>query len=136
MSVGIRVGSIVDEIGTPSFMHAFFSTISARCEPDGWGSRFPHLMNQLYQGHLLASHTEAALAELAVAKSELETFPPSQVVWDIENPDVQPPWGSDIADTITSLGNYFVSCGGRDLFELLEEALADAVKKRKDVIIE
>lgn len=33
MSAGIRVGSIVEEIGEPSFLHACFSTVSGHCEP-------------------------------------------------------------------------------------------------------
>lgn len=41
MTVGMTVGSITDELGAPSFVHAFFSTISAHCEPTGRGSLFP-----------------------------------------------------------------------------------------------
>lgn len=135
MAVGITVGSITDEIGAPSFVHAFFSTISAHCEPSGWGSRFPYLMNELYQGRLPHSHAKAALAELIQAKSQLEKLSPSQVVWDIENRKAQPPWGSNIAATITNLGNYFVSSTGRDLFALLEEALGAAAEEQRDAVL-
>jgi len=135
MAVGITVGSITDEIGAPSFVHAFFSTVSAHCEPNGWGSRFPHLMNELYQGRLPHSHAKAALTELIQAKSLLEKISPSQIVWDIEDRKAQPPWGTNIAATITSLGNYFVSSTGRDLFSLLEEALGAAAEKQRDVVL-
>lgn len=135
MAVGITVGSITDEIGAPSFVHAFFSTVSAHCEPSGWGSRFPHLMNELYQGRLPHSHAKAALAELIQAKSQLEKLLPSQVVWDIENRNAQPPWGTNIAATITNLGNYFVSSTGRDLFALLEEALGAAAEEQRDAVL-
>ena len=80
MGVGITVGSITDEIGAPSFLHAFFSTVSAHCEPAGWGTRFPYLMKELYQGSLPHTHARAALAELAQAKALLEKLPPSKVV--------------------------------------------------------
>ena len=60
MAVGVTVGSITDELGAASFVHAFFSTISAHCEPDGWGTSFPHLLNALYQGRL--AHQNAPLA--------------------------------------------------------------------------
>jgi len=69
MAVGITIGSITTEMGASSFVHAFFSTISAHCEPDGWGSRFPHLMNELYQGCLPHAHARAAMEELAQAKA-------------------------------------------------------------------
>jgi hypothetical protein len=136
MGVGIRVGSITDEIGAPSFLHAFFSTISVHCEPKGWGTRFPHLMNELYGGRLPASHARRALTELREAKDVLSKLPPSAVVWDIENRTARPPWGDQIASEITDLGNYFVSSAGRDLFQLFEEALAAAVEQRADAVIE
>ena len=135
MGVGITVGSITDEIGAPSFFHAFCSTISVHCEPNGWGTRFPHLMNELYQGRLSARNASAALAELREAKSILAKLPPSSIVWDIENRSAQPPWGRNIAPEITDLANYFVSSTGRDLFHLLEEALSASAKESKDAVI-
>jgi 2,3-bisphosphoglycerate-dependent phosphoglycerate mutase len=136
MAVGIRVGSVTSEIGTPSFLNAFFSTISVRCEPDGWGSQFPLLMNDLYQGRLSHKNARAALAELTAVKQLLEGFPPSAVVWDIDDLSARPPWGGEIAEEITSLGNYFVSSTGRDLFELLEESLSAAADMQRDATIE
>lgn len=135
MTVGITVGSITDEIGASSFVHAFFSTISAHCEPEGWGSKFPCLMLQLYQGKLPYEKAPEALRELSVAKSLLERLPPSAVVWDIEDKKAQPPWGSSIAPTITNLGNYFVSSTGRDVFALVEEALNASVDEKSDATL-
>ena len=135
MAVGITVGSITDEIGTPDFLHAFFSTISAHCDEGGWGSRFPHLFS-LYRGRLQASDAAEALRELREAHSQLLRLPPDRVVWDIENPRARPPWGANIAAEITSLGNYFVSSTGRDLFALLEEAFAECSEKGRDATVQ
>lgn len=135
MSVGIRVGSIADEIGTGSFLHAFFSTISAHCDGGKWGSCYPHLF-ELYAGHLPTRSAIAAVGELRNARSALLQLAPSQVVWDIQNPAAQPPWGNNIAPNITSLGTYFVSSTGRDLFELLEDALTAAAQEKQDAFIE
>jgi hypothetical protein len=135
MAVGITVGSITTEIGASSFVHAFFSTISAHCEPDGWGSRFPHLMNELYQGHLPYSHAGEALKELAQAKALLEKLPPSAVVWDIEDRAAQPPWGKNIAATIINLGHYFITSTGRDVFASLEEMLDYSAYKQQDATL-
>lgn len=71
MAVGIKVGSITDEIGTPDFFHAFFSTVNSNLEK-GWGSRFPVLLNNLYQGGLEAALAAKALAELEEVKGELD----------------------------------------------------------------
>ena len=135
MAVGVTVGSITDELGAPSFVHSFFSTISAHCEPAGWGRRFPHLMNELYQGRLPHASALLALAELQQAKTTLSNLPPRSVVWDIENRQSRPPWGDNIASHITSLGNYFVSSSGRDVFDLLGEALAASAEKQQDVVL-
>lgn len=126
MGVAIQVGSIADEIGSAAFFHAFFSTISVRLEPNGWGSRFPLLMRHLYHGELPSGLAAGALVELEEVCSELGRLPPSEVVWDAENRSAKPPWGDNISSDITSLGNYFVSSTGRDLFDLLREALQAA----------
>jgi hypothetical protein len=113
-------------VGTGDFFHAFFSTVGARLEPDGWGSRFPVLQNELYQGELAAEHAPAALAELDQVREELRRLPPSDVVWDVEDRSKQPPWGDDISDEITDLGNYFVTEDGKDLIDTAAEAIAYA----------
>ncbi|SFP61369.1 Imm70 family immunity protein [Variovorax sp. 770b2] len=134
MAVGVTAGSITNELGAPSFVHSFFSTISAHCEPDGWGSQFPHLMNELYQGHLPHGNALRALDELRLAKATLGKLPPSAVVWDIENRQARPPWGNNIASHITSLGNYTSS--GRDVFDVLERALAASAQERRDAVLQ
>src|SRR5690554_851207 len=111
MAVGIKVGSITDEIGTSDFFHAFFSTVSYNLEK-GWGSRFPALFEHLYQGSLEAELASAAIQELKLIKEELAAFAPSDVVWDIEDLSKQPPWGANISQEITSLANYFVTSTG------------------------
>jgi 2,3-bisphosphoglycerate-dependent phosphoglycerate mutase len=135
VAVGIQVGSIIDEIGTPSFFHAFFSTVSVHCEPNGWASRFPCLMGKLYNGELLPAESAIALLELHEAHVVLSKVPPASVVWDIEDRAAQPPWGSNISSDITSLGNYFVSSTGRNLFDLLTEALIASVEEGRDAKI-
>jgi 2,3-bisphosphoglycerate-dependent phosphoglycerate mutase len=126
VSVGVRVRSNMWLVGTGDFFHAFFSTISARLEPDGWGTRFPVLMNELYNGELAPEHAPAALAELDQVREDLRRLPPSDVVWDVEDRSKQPPWGDDISEDITDLGNYFVTEDGKDLIDVLSEAIAYA----------
>jgi len=125
MAVGIELGSVIDEIGTGDFFHAFFSTISGNLEPAGWGSRFPALMKKLYQGELAQQDAAGALAELDRVTAELAKLPVNKVIWDVEDRAKAPPWGNNIAKTITNLSNYFVTSTGRDLIELLREVLVE-----------
>ena len=135
MSVGIKVGSITDEIGTSEFFHAFFSTVSANLESEGWATRFPILLGKLYQGDLEPGLANQAVSELTQIRKELSEFEPDRVVWDIENRAKQPPWGNEISSEITSLANYFVTSTGRDLISTLIEALEDAAKGGKPATI-
>ena len=125
MTIGIQLGSIIDEVGTPAFLHAFFSTISGNLEPQGWGSRFPALLSKLYSGRLDASDATKARAELRIITDELTRLPPDRVIWDVEDRSARPLWGDNIAPDITSLANYFVTSTGRDLIQLLDEVLEE-----------
>lgn len=125
MTVGIQLGSVSDEIGASDFFHSFFSTISGNLEANGWGSRFPLLVQKLYSGELQQADSTAALAELEQIKKEFVRLAPSRVIWDIENREKTPPWGAKISAEITDLSNYFVTSTGRDLFDVLKEALEE-----------
>lgn len=136
MPVELRTGAVVWEVGSPDFLKSFFSTIAARLEPDGWGSRFPAVMRTLYGGKIEGEEAARAGAELDQIREELREYPPSEVVWDYEDRSKQPPWGDEIADTITDLGNYFVTSNGEDLFDVLSEALAYAARSEYPLVIE
>lgn len=136
MAVALRVGSNVWPVGTGEFFHAFFSTITVRLEPDGWGTRFPTVMHELYRGRLEgAEPAERAADELQQIRSQLAHFPPSDVVWDSEDRAKQPPWGDNISADITDLSNYFVTEDGRDLFEVLEAAVGYAGRPGRPLTI-
>jgi len=125
MAIGIKAGNIIDEIGEQDFFHAFFSTVSYHLEQNGWGSRFPILLNKLYQGQLSSEVAGQAIKELDIIRSELKKYSPDMVVWDIENLETKPPWGSNISNDITNLSNYFVTSTGRDLIDTLKECLEE-----------
>ena len=136
MAVGMRVGSNVWLIGSQDFLHSFFSTCAYRLERDGWGSRFPALQKDLYEGELQPGDVPSARAELATIQGELKELPPSEVIWDIEELSTRPPWGDDISPEITDLSNYFVTQDGRDLLGVFDEALAYAERVGAGVAIQ
>ena len=123
------------EIGSAAFLHAFFSTVAVRLEASRWGSRFPALLLQLYQGELPIDAVNQAQQELAIIEAELASFPPSDVVWDFEHRDRLPPWGSNIAASITSLANYFWTSDGHLLIDRIRHALTHASAQQSAVRI-
>ena len=120
--VGLKVGPIFYKIGSGSFLHCFFSTIAVRVENGNWGSKYPTLMKQLYQGEVTQEEIASINNELNDIKAELKKLEIGQVVWDIEDRSKQPPWGDKVADRITDLSNYFITSDGKDLFEVFYSA--------------
>ena len=133
MHVGVRVGSIIDEVGTPAFFNAAFSTVSVLLEDGQPGKRFPVFSRQLYAGQVPTAQAAALLRELHTIALELQQFSPAQLVWDAEDRSLTPPWGDRIAEHITSLGNYFVTSTGRELWALLIEAAEAAQAEQRDM---
>ena len=129
MAVGFKVKFYWYQIGHGDFFHAFFSTVAYNLENGSWGSRFPVIMNELYQGKLERENIDTAIEELNIIRKELQKFSPEKVVWDIENLSKQPPWGNDISKDITDLSNYFVTSDGNDFLTVFSHAL----KKAKEV---
>ncbi|SHH65806.1 Immunity protein 70 [Sporobacter termitidis DSM 10068] len=136
MSVGLRVWTIWYEVGTADFFYSFLSTVSYRLESDGWGSKYPIIMQSLYDGKLEYEHVPAAAAELTNIQAALTKLAPSDVVWDIEDLSKQPPWGDKISKSITSLANYFVTSDGKDLIKVIFNAFDRARELKTDVYIE
>ncbi len=96
MTVGIKFHGITTEIGPGALLHALFSTISYHLEPSGWGTRYPNLMNKLYQGQLDGQDAAMALQELVDVKEKLKDYKPEQVIWDIDDLKAKPPWGTQV----------------------------------------
>lgn len=134
-TVGLKVGSIVDEIGTQDFLHAFFSSISYYLEPDGWGTRFSELMNDFYQGKLNFADSIKVLKDIKIIREELRKYDPDKIIWDIEDNSKSPPWGNNISKDIKDLSNYFVTSTGKDLFEVIIECLNDSIDNHRDITI-
>lgn len=123
-------------IYTADFLHAFFSTVCGRLENGKWGSRYPYLMNELYQGVLPVKHLAAGTEELSQIKQELAQFAPDQVIWDIDDRSLTPPWGDNISDDITDLSNYFVTSEGEDFLSVFAAALDKAQQRNASLKIQ
>ena len=136
MAVGFTVDFYWYQIGYGEFLHSFFSTVAYNLEDGKWGSKFPIIMNELYQGTLDKASIEAAIEELKKIQSELREFQPDKVVWDIEDLSKQPPWGTNISSDITDLSNYFVTSSGDDFITVFFHALEKAQEMRVDLVVE
>lgn len=123
MALGILAGDLTWRVGSPDLLHAFFSTIAVRLEPAGWGTRFPALMNEFYEGELGPDRVETALSELMLARRELSFLPASRMVWDADEPDVPSPRRAAMAGGAPDASKCFFTEDGKDLFDVLLAAL-------------
>ena len=124
--VGFKVLYFFYPIGDDNFLYSFFSTIAHNLENRKWGKIFPVIMNELYNGKIENKNIDKALKELNTIKRNLKKFSPDKVVWDYHDLEKMPPWGNDIANSITDLSNYFVTSDGKDLIDVLFNALKEA----------
>jgi hypothetical protein len=136
MTTGFSVDFLWYPIGTDEFVNSFFSTISYHLEPEGRGTKYPYLTKNLYNGKLNWSDAQKAIEEAKEVYSQLSSIKPSQVIWDIENLSMKPPWGESISTDITSLANYFVTSSGKGLFEILFMALQNSYEEKIDIEIQ
>lgn len=136
MSVAAVAGEHTVEIGTPSFLKAFFSTVFAVLEAPGWGTRYPVLMRDFYQGRVAAALVATLADELSALRVALASHPPAAVVWDFERREARPPWGDAISSDITSLADYFVTSEGKNLLGELISLSEYASSRSLDVRIE
>lgn len=120
-------------IGNGEFFHSFFSTICMRLEDGKWGSKYPYIMKVMYRGCLSWKDVKYARKELKEIRAKLKGFPPSCVVWDIEDLSKMPPWGDRISDSITDMSNYYITSDGRDLIDVIFAAFDDAEKEKQKI---
>ncbi len=136
MAVGFKIKFFWYQIGSGDFLHAFFSTVCYNLEGSKWGSRFPHIMNELCAGELKVENVDSAINELNCIKAELSKIPKDKIIWDIEDLTKKAPWGDNISDSITDLSNYFVTSDGDDFITLFLNALEKAKKLNSNVKLE
>jgi hypothetical protein len=130
-----RVGPIAYPVGSAEFLGSFFDTTAVLLENGSRGSRYATLASLYEVGELPPDHTATARHELAEVAEALRSFTPSDVVWDIDDRTRRPPWGDDIAPTITTLANYHVTSDGRHLITVLDTALEAAARVNKPLHI-
>lgn len=123
-------------LGSPEFLYAFLSTITHHLEPEGQATRYPVIVNGLNGGRIEAFQAEKGIAEANEIRVKLRHYKPDDVIWDLDDIQAKPPWGSDISPHITDLSNYFVTSDGKDLFEVLLVQLDNLQKSGGALIVE
>jgi len=136
MTVGLKIRSIVVEVGPSRILTAFFSSIHCNLEGDKWGGEFPVLLNEFYSGTLPAESAAAALQELSAVDSKFKNLSPQKVVWDFEDLEMSRPDGVPYNDGANNLSEFFVTKTGHSLISVIESRIHYMIKKNRDMTID
>ncbi|NHZ34309.1 Imm70 family immunity protein [Massilia rubra] len=117
MAIAFKQGSVITQIGPGGVLHSLLSTVAVHLENGRWGSNFPFIMHDLYQGSVSAKNADAAYLEMQKIKAGLASLSAANVVWDIEDLAKRPPWGSVAGPHVTSMANYYVTSNGLNLVD-------------------
>jgi 2,3-bisphosphoglycerate-dependent phosphoglycerate mutase len=131
--VDLYAGNTMWTGGEDFWLHSFFSTIAYQLETDGWGSRFPALMDDLYAGRLPVDRVNEARAELATIDAELRQLPPEDRVFDYDDPKGPTPW--PVPPEAESLADCFLTANGLSILDVLARALDVSEEARADLEI-
>jgi hypothetical protein len=131
--VDLHVGNTMLALGQDDFVHSFFSTVAYQLEKEGWGSRFPALMKELFRGRLPKDHVPQARVELEQVRDELSRLPPEARVYTYDDPNRPTPW--PIPPGASSLADCFLSVNGKNVLDLVERALDLSERTGADVEI-
>jgi 2,3-bisphosphoglycerate-dependent phosphoglycerate mutase len=119
--VDLYVQNTMWTVGEDDFLHSFFSTVAYQVEKQGWGSRFPALVGELYRGSLPAERVPEARRELETIRRELGELPPEERVYDYDDPNRETPW--PVPPGASSLADGFLTATGKNVLDVLERAL-------------
>ena len=131
--VDLYVRNTMLTVGQDDFLHSLFSTIAYQVEREGWGSRFPALMKELYMGRLPKERVPQARDELQQVRQELSKLPPEARVYNYDEPNQPTPW--PVPPGATTLADCFLSSNGKNVLDLLERALDVSEEVGADVEI-
>ena len=135
MAVGLFIDPVFYKIGSGSFLNSFFSTIYVKLENNNWGSKYPLIMNDLYNGCVNKNNIDEFKEEISRLRLELKQLHPDQIVWNFEDLSEIPPWGSEVSSEITSMENYFVTSEGYNLIDVIEKSIVASEEIEEDICI-
>ncbi len=117
-------GSISARFGWSDMVYSFFSSVSYNLEGQGkWGSRFPKLLIDLCDyGAVAYEDLDVLDKELGIVFRELQKFPLSAAVYDIQEPWLPMPWEATPGE-IANLAYAWETPRGEPYQEVFFEAI-------------
>jgi len=135
ISLFIRVSCFGFSLGAAESLESLLATIAYNLENRKWGSKYPIIMNDFYNGLIKKEQIEDALKELDTIESGLSKIKADQVVWvkckELRHPSIV----NNINQYATNLAVYFKNPDGVNMITLIRNALKKGLNRNRDVTI-
>jgi hypothetical protein len=134
MTIFLKESCNIYTIGKADMLYLFFSTIANELENRFWGSRFPKIMNHLYNGELKNIDIKQALEEINLVKEEFKKVNIQKMLSNSENLLKQE---IRLPNLLTAKNGYeyFITSNGNNLVEVFIEVMQKAKLHVSDVKI-
>lgn len=103
------------DVGTWSIWYSIYSTAVIKLS-DNVKNKIPQALSFLKTGDCLYEDVRSTKEQFLVVINKFSSLSPTEVIWDLNKPNMAPPWGNYIAPTITSCANLYTTADGKDLF--------------------
>lgn len=134
--VGLISHCYLFPLGTADLVSSFFYTIAWRLEQKRWGSRFPVIMGELYEGILPYERLKQASSEMELIQEEMQYLPPSSGIWIYEIRSDPPPRDFGENKDATDLSEVFMTSIGRNMLSEFKTAIRVAMQYKEPVKLE
>ncbi|MDR3050036.1 MAG: immunity 70 family protein [Elusimicrobiota bacterium] len=85
MTIFLKEHFNIYTIGDADFLNSFFSTVYYNLENRKWGSCFPIIMNELYQGKVHNRNVKKCIDEIIAIIKETRKLDINKLIWDFED---------------------------------------------------
>ncbi len=116
---------------------SFFDNVCFYLENKIWGSRFPIVMQNLYNGAVEVSNLKDLLKEIDIIQQEFSKIEVNDLIWDIENLEERCPYLDNMVDEIKTLADFWkTSYKSEDMFEILKRIINFAIENQTEILVE
>ena len=102
------------DVGMGSIWYSLYSTVNCLFSVEV-KKKIPNAIEFLRTGECTEQLLKKTKTEMETVIQGLSLIAPDKAVYDMERPEVAPPWKGYIAPTITSCANLFTTADGQDL---------------------
>lgn len=133
MDIGTQNAERIVNVGSAANLYSLYSTAATLM---GRNARKVKLaLAFLESGNCNAKDCAKTAKQLSAVNDELAKHAPTDVIWDMEHPNIQAPWEGNLAPSITDCAELYTTSEGDLLMPELISLLQFATSTKQDVIV-